>query len=58
MDKEIKQALEVLKKNCEKYPRDCFNCDLYYIDAREHACYLFNRVPEEYEVGEKVDKLQ
>lgn len=48
MNKEIKQALEVLKKNCEKYPGKCLGCDLYNDDG----CYLFNRVPEEYEVGD------
>lgn len=47
MNKEIKQALEVLKANCDKYENCNEGCDFY----ESYECYLYHRVPEEYEVG-------
>ena len=47
MNRELTQALEVLKNNCKDH-KDCIGCELFDING----CYLTERVAEEYLEGE------
>ena len=44
MNSELRNALEVLKRNCEKYKESCEGCIL----QSYFGCYLIEQVPEEY----------
>lgn len=55
MNSELRNALEVLKRNCEKHAgeNDCEGCDF----AEKLGCYLTERVPEDYNL-EKLEKFE
>lgn len=44
MNSELRNALEVLKRNCEGHKEDCEGCIL----QSNFGCYLTEKLPEEY----------
>lgn len=53
MNSELRNALEILKRNCEKYAgeNDCKGCEF----EEGLGCYLTSRVPEEYKESDFED---
>lgn len=46
MNSELRNALEVLKRNCEGHKEDCKGC-IFFIECY-YGCYLMDKAPEEY----------
>ena len=50
MDKNLVEALRLIKSYCQSFERDCRGCDLFIMEHGEPMCYLMDRVPEEVDV--------
>ena len=46
MNSELRNALEVLKRNCEGHKEDCEGCIL----QSNFGCYLPEKLPEDYDL--------
>lgn len=53
MNSELRNALEVLKRNCEGHKEDCEGCIL----QSNFGCYLPEKLPEDYNL-EKLEKFE
>ena len=50
MDKNLVEALKLIKNYCLSFERDCRGCDLFIMEHGEPMCYLMDRVPEEVDI--------
>lgn len=51
MTKDLKEALKLIRKECNKY-RQCAQCPLSYEDWNNHYCLLSHDIPAEWKLEE------